>query len=60
LTRATLAACLKYPWLANSDQAKKTEKWNAHWTENDDFEFAREYWNGSEKTAEAELMDWAR
>jgi dGTPase len=59
LTRATLAACIKYPWLADSDEAKRTEKWNAYSTEKSDFEFAREYWHGSGKTVEAELMDWA-
>jgi dGTPase len=59
LTRATLAACVKYPWLADSDEAKRTEKWNGYSTEKTDFEFAREYWRGSGKTAEAELMDWA-
>jgi dGTPase len=59
LTRATLAACIKYPWMAASDRAVDTKKWNAYSTEQDDYEFAREFWQGDEKTVEAELMDWA-
>lgn len=58
LTRATLAACLKYPWY-RSKRGKKSKKWSAYSSERDDFEFAREFHDHDEKTLEAELMDWA-
>jgi dGTPase len=61
LSRATLAACIKYPWLRDNKDpnSKKAKKWGVYSTEMADFHFAR---NGSAletKTAEAELMDWA-
>ncbi|MBN9506611.1 MAG: dNTP triphosphohydrolase [Altererythrobacter sp.] len=58
LTRATLAACLKYPWF-RAKRGKKSRKWSAYSSERDDFEFAREFHDHDEKTLEAELMDWA-
>jgi dGTPase len=58
LTRATLAAVLKYPWF-KGDEGKASKKWSAYKTEKDDFEFARTFHPHSHKTLEAELMDWA-
>lgn len=59
LTRATLAATLKYPWLRDRDDTKKRSKWSAYKSESVVFAWAREGCNGDFKTAEAELMDWA-
>jgi dGTPase len=59
LTRATLAACIKYPWARIADHPKKSLKWGYYSTERDDFSFAREAHPGEQKTAEAEIMDWA-
>jgi dGTPase len=59
LTRATLAACLKYPWLREPGTPARASKWGAYRTEDEDFQFARELFRHSARTAEAELMDWA-
>ncbi len=59
LTRATLAATLKYPWLRDKSDAKKTSKWSAYACERKQFEWVREGCRDGFKTAEAELMDWA-
>ncbi|MES2196356.1 MAG: dNTP triphosphohydrolase [Pseudomonadota bacterium] len=59
LTRATLAACLKYPWLRDPGNASRAKKWGAYKTEAGDFGFAREFFPHTAKTAEADLMDWA-
>ncbi len=58
LTRATLAASLKYPWF-HEHSGKKNKKWSAYISETDDFKFAREFHPSESKTLEAELMDWA-
>jgi len=58
LSRATLAACLKYPWMRGKT-GKKSRKWSAYTTEKDDFDFARAFHHHEEKTLEAELMDWS-
>ena len=58
LTRATLAACLKYPW-HRAKTGEKSKKWSAYKTEKEDFDFAREFHDHEEKTLEAELMDWS-
>jgi dGTPase len=56
LTRATLNALLKYPWLRTEGKSK----WGAYHTEEREFDWAREMERGSvAKSAEAELMDWA-
>jgi dGTPase len=59
LTRATLAACLKYPWMRGKKGKKSKKKWSAYNSEKVDFAFAREFHEHDEKTLEAELMDWA-
>jgi dGTPase len=60
LTRATLAAILKYPWLKGQNK-KKANKWGAFKSETDDFDFARELGpiKKFHRTVEADLMDWA-
>jgi dGTPase len=60
LTRATLAAILKYPWFRGMNPAKSS-KWGAYLAEADDFEFARELVSTAhqQRSAEAELMDWS-
>ncbi len=59
LTRGTLAACIKYPWMRDENDQKKKTKWGVYSAELNDFQFARDGWPGETKTAEAELMDWA-
>lgn len=59
LTRATLAAVLKYPWLKGQNPAKP-KKWGAYRSEEKDFNFAGELLGGNDgRTIEAQLMDWA-
>jgi dGTPase len=59
LTRATLNAILKYPWLRQTS-GKPSRKWGAYHTERQEFRWARELGPAEEtKSAEAELMDWA-
>ncbi len=59
LTRATLAALLKYPWRREPTDENRTEKWGYYRAEQDDFDFAFEGLNEGTRTLEAELMDWA-
>lgn len=59
LMRATLSACLKYPWLRDGSDPKKRKKWGAYSSEFDDFLFAREHCPGEQQTVEAHIMDWA-
>jgi len=59
LTRATLAATLKYPWLRDKTDKKRATKWSAYTSEEREFRWVREISHGDFKTAEAELMDWA-
>lgn len=59
LTRATLAAILKYPWLRDVEAQGKSKKWSAYKSEAAHFDFAREFHPHDEQTAEAALMDWA-
>jgi dGTPase len=68
LTRATLNAILKYPWLHDSVGVKAEKKWGAYEPEWDDFAFAREGAPGeglarptteAEQSLEAQIMDWA-
>ena len=59
LTRATLAAVLKYPWL-KGENPEKPKKWGAYRTDEKDFNFALTLVGGRrERTIEAQLMDWA-
>lgn len=67
LTRATLAACLKYPWYRQKGMKNRGDqgtvdadkKWSAYESEADDFKFAREFCEKDKMTIEAELMEWA-
>lgn len=58
LTRATLAASLKYPWM-RSAKGKKSKKWSVYKTEEQDFNWTRQFHKDEFKTLEAEVMDWA-
>jgi dGTPase len=59
LTRATLNAILKYPWLRQAE-GPKSRKWGAYQTEREDFEWARQGPKGDDrKSLEAEIMDYA-
>jgi dGTPase len=61
LTRATLNAILKYPWVREA-HGKRHEKWGVYTSELDDFRWSREHAhpvNRDEQVLEAALMDWA-
>lgn len=61
LTRATLNAILKYPWF-RAASGYEHRKYGAYSFEREDFRFARALQPSSgrsEKSAEAEIMDWA-
>ena len=60
LTRASLNAILKYPWIYGQAGPRSTKKWGAYQTEQADFEFARMgFENSHARCLEAFLMDWA-
>lgn len=59
LTRATLAACLKYPWFRDNTHPNRRKKWSAYKVDAAAFAFARKYHPDDEQTPEAALMDWA-
>jgi dGTPase len=60
LTRATMNACLKYPWLRQTS-GKKARKWGYYHTEQTDFDWARQGFNGpaDQPCLEAQVMTWA-
>jgi dGTPase len=59
LTRATLNALLKYPWLREA-AGDRSEKWGSYHSERDVFDWVRQgVVQEDVKTAEAEIMDWA-
>lgn len=59
LTRASLAALLKYPWL-RAAAGEQRNKWGSYNSEEDVLLWARaSYGHDRFKSAEAELMDWA-
>ena len=60
LTRASLNAILKYPWLWEK-AAENKDKWGAYREDSDCFEWARDSLDLREGqlSVEAELMDWA-
>lgn len=57
LTRATLNATLKYPWLRGRT-GKEARKWSAYKSEKTEFDFARKGTPAKKRCLEAELMDW--
>jgi dGTPase len=59
LTRRTLNAILKYPWLQDLGDDKKAEKWGVYESELRFFEFARAGAADDECSLEAEIMDWS-
>lgn len=59
LTRRTLNAILKYPWMQNLSDSKKAEKWGAYETERRAFDFARVGATPDVRSLEAEIMDWS-
>lgn len=59
LTRATLCSVVKYPWARNNGHKKKAIKFGYYKTEKSDFEFCRDGCPGEQRSAEAEIMDWA-
>ena len=60
LTRATLNAILKYPWLEGTNP-KKPNKWGAYQSELSFFEWARgaSFGSSNQRSIAAEVMDWA-
>ena len=58
LTRATLNAILKYPWL-RAESGSHHDKWGAYRADEDRFNWARSGWGHELRSLEAELMDWA-
>jgi dGTPase len=59
LTRASLAAILKYPWMSNDERAQSKKKWGAYQSEADEFNFATTLTHPPVASLEASLMDWA-
>lgn len=61
LTRATLNAVLKYPWLRHAKPGLRREKWGAYDTEESTFSWCRRQTPllHDGRTLEATLMDWA-
>jgi len=62
LTRASLNAALKYPWLRSAKQGtRKNEKWGVYSTEEEEFAWVRRSHPGRADgaSAEAALIDWA-
>ena len=60
LTRASLNAILKYPWLWDRDD-ERNMKWGAYMEDSESFEWARDRaeLRSGQRSLEAELMDWA-
>jgi dGTPase len=58
LTRATLAATLKYPW-PRGTSGYRQKKFGHYSSESDDFKFARALEGSDRQTVEASLMDLA-
>lgn len=58
LSRKTLLAVIKYPWLRVGEH-EASSKWNAYQTEAKQFEEAREGLGPSARSVEACVMDWA-
>ncbi len=58
LTRSTLNAILKYPWLSCDRGERK--KWGAYQSEEEVFrQVRRQFFEGEQLSLEAKLMDWA-
>ncbi len=59
LSRATLAAMMKYPWLKEPDHPERSKKWAAYQDDAEAFNFAREGLQEHQPTLEARIMDYA-
>jgi len=59
LTRATLNAVLKYPWLRGQGPEKESHKFGAYQSDLEDFKFARGKISTYDKCLEAQIMDHA-
>jgi dGTPase len=59
LTQRTLNAILKYPWLRDLDDKKRSKKWGAYFSEQEDFDFARVLSTDEKRSIEAQIMDWS-
>jgi dGTPase len=61
LTRATLNAILKYPWLRGAGSSGRHAKWGAYESEEGQFKWVRELHSEGDdrKSPEAKIMDWA-
>jgi dGTPase len=59
LTRATLAATLKYPWLSDDERANSKRKWGAYLSEADEWLYATRLTPPPTPSIEAQIMDWA-
>jgi dGTPase len=58
LTRASLCAVLKYPWL-RTPTGKRSKKYGAYESERDEFLFAHAGLSDGLRSLEADIMDWA-
>jgi dGTPase len=61
LTRASLAATIKYPWVRDlaDPQSYKHKKWGVYTDDSDEFAFAVAEQTVGERSLEAAIMDWA-
>lgn len=59
LTRATLNATLKYPYLRPMKAGNRKVKFGAYETEKEELKFAREIGPKTKRSLEADIMDWA-
>jgi dGTPase len=59
LTRATIAACIKYPWARDPDHILRSKKWGYYRSETAYFEWARQEWRDDSKTLDCQIMDIA-
>lgn len=62
LTRRTLNGTLKYPWLRNTEDTDRKDKWGAYPPDSESFAWVRRNWPREMETGrslEAEIMDWA-
>src|SRR5699024_5492843 len=58
LTRVTLAACSKYPWLRGNNPNKR-DKWGAYDCDADTLDWAMREQSQNTLSLNAEIMDWA-
>lgn len=59
LTRHTLNATLKYPWIRDVEDRTRNAKWAAYDSDRPTLAWVREGWPDGERSLEAEIMDWA-